>query len=83
MIHNKFNIGRKNFGYETYELEIKEIGNRGILKPSFTGYADVQYLIEFFGLNNSDVEWYKIYGVKNSNKELIINTQLKVNDYDL
>ena len=72
--HHKFNISGTNFGYETYELEIKEFGNPTILRPSFTGNADVQYLIEFFGLNNSDVEWYKIYGVKNDNKELIINT---------
>ena len=69
--HHKFNISGTNLGYDVYELEIKEFGNPTILKPSFTGNADVQYLIEFFGLNNSDVEWYKIYGVKNGNKELI------------
>lgn len=69
--HNKFNISGVNFGYETYEVEIKEVDNDSILRPTFTGYADIEYIIEFFGLENPDVEWYKIYGVKNGNKELI------------
>ena len=69
--HHKFNISGTNLGYETYELEIKEVDNDSILRPIFTGYADINYIIKFFGLENPDVEWYKIYGVKNGNKELI------------
>ena len=68
---HKFNISGENLGYETYELEIKEVGNDNILKPSFTGYADIQYLIKFFGLNEGDVEWYHIYGVKNNERTLL------------
>ena len=68
---NKFNTLEINLEYDSYELEIKEFGNPNILRPSYIGKVDIKYLIEFYGLNESDVAWYKIYGVKNDNKELI------------
>ena len=68
---NKFNTSEINLEYDSYELEIKEFGNPNILRPSYIGNVDIKYLIKFFGLNESDVAWYKIYGVKNDNKELI------------
>ena len=68
---NKFNTSEINLEYDSYELEIKEFGNPNILRPSYIGKADIKYLIEFYGLNEPDVAWYKIYGVKNDNKELI------------
>ena len=68
---NKFNTSEINLEYDSYELEIKEFGNPNILRPSYIGNVDIKYLIEFYGLNESDVEWYKIYGVKNDNKKLI------------
>ena len=68
---NKFNTSEINLEYDSYELEIKEFGNPYILKPSYIGKVDIEFLIEFIVLNESYVAWYKIYGVKNDNKELI------------
>ena len=68
---NKFNTSEINLEYDSYELEIKEFGNPNILRSSYIGKVDIKYLIEFYGLNESDVAWYKIYGVKNDNKKLI------------
>lgn len=43
-----------------YRVTIKEIGKDGVLTPQFHGEIDRAGLIKFFGLNEPDVEWYKI-----------------------
>lgn len=45
-----------------YRITIKEVGNQNLLKPTYSSITEVteKFLIEFFGLNNPDVEWYKI-----------------------
>lgn len=45
---------------KTWEITIKEVGNPHLLHPSYTGDVDRDFIIEFFGLNEPDVEWYKI-----------------------
>lgn len=45
---------------KTWEITIKEAGNPNLLHPSYTGDVDRDFIIEFFGLNEPDVEWYKI-----------------------
>ena len=45
---------------KTWEITIKEGGNPNLLHPSYTGDVDRDFIIEFFGLNEPDVEWYKI-----------------------
>ena len=42
---NKFNTSEINLEYDSYELEIKELGNPNILRPSYIGKADIKYLI--------------------------------------
>ena len=46
----------------TYLAEIKEVGNPTILTPTITcdGMAKEE-LIEFWGLNGPDVDWFKLY----------------------
>lgn len=44
----------------TWQATIKERGNDHILTPTYTGDVDKEFLIEFWGLNNPDVEWYKL-----------------------
>lgn len=45
---------------KTYNVTIKEVGNPNLLHPSYTGDVDRDFIIDFFGLNEPDVEWYKI-----------------------
>ncbi len=68
---SKFNISGENLNYEKFEIEIKEVGNPDILTPTFTGHADVAYIVEFFGLNNDDVEQYTIYGIRDDKREIV------------
>ena len=45
----------------TYKITIKEVGNQNVLQTSYSGKeVTEEFLIEFFGLKNPDVEWYKI-----------------------
>lgn len=44
----------------TWKCTIKERGNDHVLIPTLTGDFDRNYCIKFWGLNNSDVEWYKL-----------------------
>lgn len=45
----------------TYEIEIKEKENPCLLHTSYSGQEMTeQELVEFFGLDRPDVEWYKI-----------------------
>ena len=44
---------------KTYIAEIKEVGKTTVLTPSITcDVMDKEDLIEFWGLNEPDVEWY-------------------------
>lgn len=51
----------------TWKATIKEKNNEHILTPEYLvpddgahDYIDEKYLIDFWGLENDDVEWYKI-----------------------
>ena len=48
-----------------WKVQIKECGNNHILTPELVGDYDEQYCIEFFGLDEPDVEWYKLEEVTN------------------
>lgn len=43
-----------------YEVTIKEVGRDHILKTSYIGPLSRQGVVDFFGLENDDVEWYRI-----------------------
>ena len=46
----------------TYLAEIKEVGNPTILTPTITcDGMTKEELIEFWGLNGPDVDWFKLY----------------------
>ena len=46
----------------TYLAEIKEVGNPTILTPSLTcDGMTVEGLVKFWGLDEPDVEWYRLY----------------------
>lgn len=51
--------------YKTFQATIKERGNDHLLTPTFSGYVDRQYMIQFWGLNEPDVEWYKLEDITN------------------
>ena len=51
----------------TWEARIKEKGNPSVLTPSYTGDAETvtrEFLIDFWGLNDPDVESYELRQVK-------------------
>ena len=53
--------------YFIYTAEIKENGNDKILTPSYHGQRmSRKDLIELWGLDRDDVEWYKLYEVLDS-----------------
>lgn len=45
-----------------YKARIKEIGSDHICEPSYSSPMPVsqEFLIDFWGLENDDVEWYEI-----------------------
>ena len=45
-----------------YKARIKEIGSDHICNPFYTSPSPVsqEFLIDFWGLENDDVEWYEI-----------------------
>lgn len=55
----------------TWEATIKERGNDHLLHPTYSvsdneaTYVTNAFLVDFFGLNEPDVEWYKIEKVEN------------------
>ena len=54
-----------------YIAEIKEVGNPSILKPSLSlSCYDVpkEKLVKFWGLDEPDVEWYKLYKIVDGQK---------------
>ena len=53
----------------TYIAEIKEIDNPTILTPSVTcDGMSVEELIWFWGLNELDVEWFRLYEIVDGQK---------------
>lgn len=50
----------------TWEATIKEHGNDHLLHPTYSvsdneaKYVTNAFLVDFFGLNEPDVEWYRI-----------------------
>lgn len=46
--------------YRRFRVSIKEKGNGNVLHPEYHGCVGEDFLIRFFGLNDTDVEWYKI-----------------------
>ena len=45
---------------KVWKLQIKEKGKEHILTPELWSDRDKDYVIEFYGLNEPNVEWYKI-----------------------
>ncbi len=43
-----------------YEITTKEVGREKPIKTTYIGDRDRRYIIDFFGLEQPDVEWYKI-----------------------
>lgn len=46
--------------YRYWKVEAKEKYSDMILHPELHGYYDRNDVIEFFGLNEPDIEWYNI-----------------------
>lgn len=45
-----------------YSAKIKEFFNEHVLTPSYYGQImSVEQLINLWGLNESDIEWYELY----------------------
>lgn len=52
-----------------YMAEIKEVGNPSVLTPSITCEGmTVEGLIGFWGLDEEDVEWYRLYEIVKGQK---------------
>jgi len=52
-----------------YIVEIKEKGNPIILTPTIQGEEKTrEELVKFFGLDEEDVEWYRLYRLENGEK---------------
>ena len=52
-----------------YMAEIKEVGKPNVLTPSLIGEKKTKAeLIEFWGLQKPDVEWYSLYQIINNIK---------------
>ena len=46
--------------YKHYRITIKEVGLEKPIETEYHGIIDYEELIAYYGLNNSDVEWYDI-----------------------
>lgn len=55
----------------TWQATIKERGNDHILTPTYLCDDNVtkEEIIEFWGLDKPDVEWYKLEKINNNGKE--------------
>lgn len=54
---------------KTYITEIKEVGNPSVLTPSVTcDGMTKEGLIEFWGLTEPDVEWFRLYEIVDGNR---------------
>lgn len=50
---------------KTFEVTVKEKMMDNPIITSYTGRADKEDVIDFYGLNEPDVEWYRIVEVNN------------------
>jgi hypothetical protein len=56
----------------TYKAVIKERGNEHLLTPTYTGENVTRdVLVKHWGLNEPDVEWFKLYDVTNGKEEVV------------
>ena len=53
-------ISKKLYMPKKFKIITKEVGREKPIETHFTGDVDENYLIEFFGLREPDVEWFKI-----------------------
>lgn len=44
----------------TWKVEYKEVGRDKVFTTKHTGELDEQGVIDFFGLEGSDVTWYRV-----------------------
>jgi len=53
-----------------YIAEIKEVGNPSVLKPSISISNEMtkDQLVKFWGLDEPDVEWFRVYKVVDGQK---------------
>ena len=52
-----------------YEAEIKEVGMKHTIKSSlYCSEKAIEELVDFWGLNNQDVEHYTIYEIRNGKR---------------
>lgn len=49
-----------------WKCTIKEKGNDRLLTPEYLGddYVDESFCVKWWGLNNPDIEWYRLEEVK-------------------
>ena len=52
-----------------WKCTIKEVNNPHLLKPELTGDYDEEGCVKFWGLKNSDVEWYKLEEIIDKKKD--------------
>lgn len=43
-----------------YIIKYKEVGSDRIRTTTYEGPHNKEYVIDFFGLNGSDIEWYDV-----------------------
>lgn len=43
-----------------WKITVKERATGRIFTPEYIGYSDREEMIDFFGLENPDVEWYRL-----------------------
>lgn len=43
-----------------YKITMKEVGNDRLLESFYYGDVSREYLVDFYGLNQPDIEWYDI-----------------------
>ena len=55
-------------GNKHFKITVKEVGVVNPVETEYHGSIDRKGLIDFFGLNNSNVEWYKIKEFTNLSK---------------
>ena len=48
-----------------YKIRYKEVGRSRIGETTYSGPLSEDEVIEFFGLDGNDVEWYEVKEIKN------------------
>lgn len=50
--------------YKHWKVTIKEVGKEKAITTEIHGCYDEKYVVDFYGLTNDDVEWYKLEELK-------------------